>query len=130
MNHISLQEAISLNGFYLMEPQCISDWVKTFNWSKILKLALEQNPNPEGKQLWIYLELSTFQELLCYNIYFLCTATYFVKESNDIGGFNNSFQVERTWVGFLTGSPSCNVLTIFPQRFLSFWSIPSDTLPT
>lgn len=51
MNHISLQEAISLNEFYLMESHCISDWVKPFHRNGTLKLALEQNLNPQGRQL-------------------------------------------------------------------------------
>lgn len=65
MNHISLQEEISLNELYLLESQFITDQVKAFIWNKTPKLALEQNLNPEGRQLWIYLELLSLREGLC-----------------------------------------------------------------
>ena len=40
MNGISLQEAISLNEFYLLESQFITE--EAFIWNKILEQALEQ----------------------------------------------------------------------------------------
>lgn len=108
-----------------MESHCISDSVKAFHWNGTLKVALEQNLNPEGRQLWIYLDLSTFWELLCYKHLPFGHNTVLCEDiqwhrwlSIILPKFYSLF----CGLAFFNGSPSCNVLTIFSQRLISFWS--------